>query len=92
MFSVPRVNVIQSSDGFSVEVLGRSGLKYQEKDHVMMIYAEVLATDGIAIWQRTMKKWEPPHESEEIDSDRRGEILGNIKRAFSFRGTRIQII
>ena len=92
MFHVPTVNVIESSDGFSVEVLGRSGLKYQERDHVMMIYSEVLATDGIAIWKGTMKKWQPPYESEEVDSDRRDAILVNIKSAFEFRGTRIQIL
>lgn len=92
MFRVPKVNVIESSDGFSVEVLGRSGLRYQEHDHVMMIYSEVLATEGIAIWERTIAKWEPPHDGEVVDSRRRDAILCNIKNAFEFRGTRIQVV
>jgi hypothetical protein len=92
MFHVPRVNVIESSDGFSVEVLGRAGLKYVENDHVMMIYSEVVATEGIAIWKRTIVKWEPPYEAEVIDSQRRDTILNNIKKAFEFRGTRIQVV
>jgi hypothetical protein len=32
MFSIPRVNVIESDNGFSVQVLGRVGLCYREGD------------------------------------------------------------
>jgi hypothetical protein len=42
MFEIPRVNVIQSDEGFSVEVLGRTGLLYTEGSKSLHIDSEVL--------------------------------------------------
>ena len=44
MFTIPRVNVIQSSEGFSVEVLGHTGLLYVEGEKSIHISSEMLAS------------------------------------------------
>ena len=68
MFSVPRVNVIESDEGFSVEVLGRTGLLYSEGVKSMHIDSEVLASPGgIAIIEKSIRGWNPPHNNELID-------------------------
>jgi hypothetical protein len=42
-FSEPEPNVIESSTGFSVRVLGRTGMRYTEGERSVWIDSEVLA-------------------------------------------------
>jgi hypothetical protein len=42
MFFEPRVNFIESDQGFAVEVLGRVGLRYTEGSHSLFVDSEVL--------------------------------------------------
>ena len=42
MFFRPRVNVVESDAGFSVEVLGRTGIRYREGDKSIFVDSEVL--------------------------------------------------
>jgi hypothetical protein len=42
MFTIPRNNVIESDEGFSVEVLGRTGLLYTEGARSLQIDSEIL--------------------------------------------------
>lgn len=92
-FFEPRANVIQSDEGFSVEVLGRTGMRYSECGKTAFIDSEVLAEpDAIVAYKNSIKHWEPPHESEAIDANDRERILRNIKRAFEFRGYELRVI
>ena len=43
MLRSPRANLVESDEGFLVEVLGRTGILYKERDHVMFVDSEVLA-------------------------------------------------
>ena len=50
MFTSPRPNLYESSDGFSVEVHGRTGLCYREAGRQMFVDSEVLTgPSGIAV-------------------------------------------
>jgi len=55
MFFTPRVNLIASDEGFSIEVLGRTGIEYREGERAMIVDAEVLAPGhGIALFKKSL--------------------------------------
>jgi len=93
MFTIPRVNVIQSSEGFSVELLGRTSLLYVEGEKSIRISSEMLASynPAFALYTRSIKTWDPPHDNEAINDTKRNEIVENIRRAYRFRGFEIEV-
>jgi hypothetical protein len=92
MFSIPRVNVIESDEGFSVEMLGRTGLRYKEPPREMHIDSEVLAGAILLVmYTYSINKWIEPYADEEIDEDKRRQIVDNIRRAFQWRGFEIAV-
>jgi hypothetical protein len=93
MFSIPRVNVIASDEGFSVEVLGRAGLRYEEGDRTVVVDSEVLAVGPytMVIYPARLTHWDPPHADDEIDAHARQKILDRIRDAFRFRGFEIKV-
>jgi hypothetical protein len=93
MFEIPRANVIQSDEGFSVEVVGRTGLMYTEGSKSLDVDSEVLAgPSGLVIYADSIRSWNPPHQDEAIDESKRDAIVENIRRAFRFRGLEIEIL
>ena len=94
MFTIPRVNVIQSSEGFSVEVLGRTGLLYVEGEKSIHMSSEMLVSSSptlLALYTRSIKAWDPPNDDEAIGEIKRNEIVENICRAFRFRKFEIEV-
>ena len=89
MFKEPRVNVIESDEGVSVEVLGRTGLLYSDKLNSIRIDSEVLTSTGIAIIKDSIRKWNPPYEKEIVDDAKGKTIIDNIKRALIIKGTNL---
>ena len=62
MFSIPRLKVIESEEGFSVEVLGRTAISNREGDKVLLVDSEALAPGkGIAIFTDFIQAWNLPH-------------------------------
>jgi len=93
MFNIPRPNVIESDEGFSIEVLGRTGLKYSQGGRILMLDSEILAGPSeIVIYKSSIVGWNPPHDQEILDDKLRDEIIDNIKRAFHFRNIEMEII
>jgi hypothetical protein len=93
MFSIPRVNVIESDEGFSVEVLGRTGLRYREGEKVMHIESEVLAgPSALEVDSSSIRNWEAPYSHEMVDETAKSRIVENIRAAFRFRGLEINIL
>jgi hypothetical protein len=91
-FFVPRVNVIESTEGFSVEVLGRTGLCYREGDWSRRVDSEVLmGPRGMMIIAPSIRTWNPPYADELIDEARRKQIVERIQAAFRFRGFEIEV-
>lgn len=92
MFHTPRPNVILSGSGFSVEVLGRTGLLYSEGTRRMKIDSEVVqGPSGMIVYTDSMARWLPPHEADEVDHACRSRVVHNIEEAFRFRGLAIQV-
>jgi hypothetical protein len=93
MFRIPSVNVIESDEGFSVEVVDRTEVLYTEDNRKLQIDSELLAgPSGLAIYRSSIVSWAPPHNDETIDENKREEIIDNIRRAFRFRKIEIQVI
>ena len=56
MFTSQGPNLYKSSDGFSVEVLGRTGLRYGEANRQMFVDSEVLTGPyGMAVYKDTIQ-------------------------------------
>jgi hypothetical protein len=93
MFTSPRPNLYESSEGFSVEVLGRTGLRYREAGREMFVDSEVLTgPSGMAVYKDTIEKWDPPHENVKLTNSDRDRILENIRDAFRFQGFEITVM
>jgi len=92
MFKADNPNIIVSDEGFSVQVLGRTGLRYQEGNRALRIDSEVLAhPHGIMMYQSSIKAWSEP-AMKPIDDDERRVIVHNIRRAFAFRNVEVVVI
>ena len=91
-FFIPRINVIASDTGYSVEVLGPVGLRYTEGDRILHIDSEMLAgPSGLIVYSASIKVESPAHVQEPIDSRERARLIENIRAAFKFRGFEIQV-
>jgi len=87
-FTYPRANVIVSRKGFSVEVRAPSSIRYTERDRVMEIFVEFLATPErkIALRARDVRSWLEPDMAIEVTDTDRERIIENIRNAFAFKG------
>ena len=93
MFSSPRPNLYESSDGFSVKVLGRTGLRFREAGRQMFVDWEVLiGPSGMAVYEDTIQKWDPPNENVLVTDSDRDRILKNIRDAFRSQGFEVDVI
>jgi Immunity protein 74 len=93
MFFVPRLNVIESDAGFSVEVLGRTGMQYREGEKTLLIDSEVLAPGrGIAVFTSSIKHWSQPYDGEPINPEKKAAIVNNIKQAMEFKKELLEIL
>jgi hypothetical protein len=92
VFSIPRPNVIESDEGFSVEVLGRTGVRYTEGARTLLVDSEVLMTPaGLVLYPSSISTWDAPADGDAIDDKTRRTIVDNIRRAFRFRGLEIAV-
>jgi hypothetical protein len=93
MFKFIGPNIVESSAGFSVEVLGRTGLSYREGQRKMFVDSEVvMGPSGMLIYGTSIVRWDPPHDSEPLEKADRERILANIREAFRFQGFEIDVI
>jgi len=91
-FTEPRVNVVESSRGYSVEVLGRVGIEYREGDRSTFVDSEVLtAGHGIMVISKSIRAWRPPHDREQVTDAARRRIVENIRKAIGFKGEPIEV-
>jgi hypothetical protein len=91
MFRIPRVNVIESDEGFSVEV-EMTRLIYAEGTKRLYIDSEILASPGnILIGKKSIRNWEPPYADEPIDENNR-DAIENMHRAFRWKGEWITVM
>lgn len=92
-FSSPRPNLVESDERYSVEVLGRTGLRYIDEGRTMVIDSEALATPGaMALYGTSIRAWDPPHENQVVSDRDREDIIGKIRRAFTSQGWTLEVI
>lgn len=85
-------NTYVSAEGFSVTVLGRTGLLYEEGPRRLNVDSELLTgPSGIAVTSGSIRQWQPPYADKPLDMRRRLVIIDNIRRAFHFDGFDISI-
>jgi len=93
MFTSQGPNLYKSSGGFSVEVLGRTGLRYGEANRQMFVDSEVLTGPcGMAVYKDTIRKWDSPNDSVPVTDSDRDRILKNIREAFRSQDFKIDVI
>jgi hypothetical protein len=81
----PDTNLYVSDAGFSVEVLGRTGLLYKEGERVMNVGSEVGPPGlGLAVWAKTIRAWRAPYTNEPVTDEVRERILRNIAEVVAF--------
>jgi hypothetical protein len=86
MFTVPRVNVIESDEGFSVQVLGRTGMRYREGGRSVLIDSEVLAPGkGIAVFVDSIKNWQTRDGEKPVTTQERKMIVARIEAAIALK-------
>ena len=90
---MPRPNVYECSDGYSVEVLGRTGLLYREYDRSVFIDSEVLAPPaGILVYRDSIRHWQSPPGDCEVSETERERILGNVLAILRSQGIDVQVM
>jgi hypothetical protein len=93
LFAEPEPNRFESSDGYSVEILGRSRIKYSEKDRSTSIQSEALATIGsMALYDDSLIHWDSPHEAELLTIETRNKIISRVDAAFAWRGYKLEVM
>jgi len=89
MFTLKK-NVVESDKGFSVQVLGRAGIKYVEGSKSMVVDSELLIGPYyMVIYKKSIMNWK--ENSEHIDQNKKDEMVQNIREAFLFLGLEITI-
>jgi hypothetical protein len=97
-FRVTRVNVIESDEGFSVELLPPGGLtcpdlKYTQGDKTLIMHTELCGISPyfLVIFPDSIKNWNSPYNEELIDESTRKLIIENVRRAFAAKGQKIAV-
>ena len=92
-FSSPRPNVFVSADGIIVEVLGLTGLRYSEGPRHMNVDSEIVTgPSALALWNSSIRRWNPPHDGEVVNDADRSRIVANIREALRSEGVEIDVI
>jgi hypothetical protein len=89
MFAKPKPNIVESNEGFSVEILGQIGLKYTQEKKTLFVDSEMLVGPfHIVIYANRVEKWD---SGESIDEGTKTTIVNNIHRALVFNGVNAYI-
>jgi len=92
MFTCNNPNIVVNDEGFSVQVLGMTGLRFQQDDRWLHVNSESLASPhGLVVYRSSIKKWAEP-EGQPISPEEKTRIVENICRAFAFRNIEVKVI
>jgi hypothetical protein len=86
LFTRPKGSLIVSSEGFSVEVVGRDELRYEEGGRSVMVYSsygELYGKRRNVVDPTSIKSW---NDGTKIDRAGRVRIFDNIRRAYRAMG------
>ena len=94
MLKSPHPNLIESDEGFSVQVVGGGvlGIIYREGNRAIKVLSEpAVLPVGYIIHKNSITEWAPPGSGNIIDDLARARIIENLHKAFSFQGYQIRI-
>ncbi len=93
MFTQPRPNLLESDEGFSVEIVSRGGLRYCEGSKCAQIDGEMAAPPtGWIVYTDSITHWESPNGVEQVSNDEFSAIVENVRRAFRHWGFEIDVL
>jgi len=66
----------------NIKITGRAGLIYRHGPKVMKIDSEMLAGGDfdMVIYERSMRKWQPPYDLESISEDVFSDIKNDVQK------------
>jgi hypothetical protein len=92
MFKLIKPTLIESDEGFSVNLLDGEYMNYSEGDHKLKFNIEILASPaGYALYKQSIKGWQAPYNAEDIDDVKRERIIQNVERALRFANYQVEI-
>ena len=72
-------HLIESDEGFSLLVLGRTGLRYVEGERSVAIDSEgLMGRTGMIVYPASIKTWDRPFDEEQITDEKRRQILDRV--------------
>lgn len=89
MFNCISPNIFENTEGVSVEILGRWGIRYSENEKTVNVQSEILVTPQIAIYVGSICKWD---NGDAIDEAMRNRIIKNIRDAVRSQGEDLVLI
>jgi hypothetical protein len=93
--------LIDLGEGFTVELVSATSLRYAEAGKTMALHRDWLVRDlessiapgfSLTIWQSSTARWESPHDIEDLGAPERARVLGNVLRALASRGLSAHVI
>lgn len=86
-------NLYRSPGGFSVEVLGRTGLRYREEGRSYFVDAEILAPPGgIMVYGSSVLHEVALATPVQVSEPIRERVLSNILALLTSRGIRVDLV
>lgn len=91
MFTNPKLNVVRTTDGKSIEVLESTGVRYEDEHGAVLINGQMLnVSGGYMLYRHSMKTVSAPPNTELSDA-RRAHILDTVRAAMTFQGLPVTI-
>ena len=91
MFKKTQSNILKSDEGFTIEMLGRAGLKYVEGNKEFLIDSELLVGSFfMVIYKESITA--VSDKDFIITEKEKNRIIENIKRSFLLEGLKIDIL
>jgi hypothetical protein len=88
-----RGQIIESSEGFSLKMIGLNGIIYSDSEKRVYVYCEMAGGHGyfLRIAKKSMQKWETYRLCSAISEEERSEIASNIQELFRSKGLKIYV-
>ncbi len=81
------------TEGYKILPRGRHEIDCIEGDHLMRVHAERCTGEyKRALFEGTVKAWQPPFEEETVSEEKTKEIIKRIKDAFEKRSVRTMLV
>ncbi len=76
----------------SIRLLGREGLRYSEGGRSMEIDGEMLVGGDTnwVVYTDSIERWDPPHDAEPVDAEKKAEIVRAVLELLRARRVRAE--